>query len=197
MFADAYQIAAIAVAVPSISATVWAVLKFGRRMGTVHEAIIGRPETAINDKIPSMIERFRSVNEHLERQDIHTAQIDAKLIVIEGQFHMNGGGTVKDDLVTVKDLLNERTGRFDQIELDIAHVASDVADTAEIVAARLEEARTQTAADVNQEAREVAVRLALEAQQPTASTTSDLVAEEAREVAAELKRTAEMHESGS
>ena len=95
-----YELAGIIVSLPVAFAIIWGVIRTVRHLSLVHEAIIGRPATAASDPIPSMIDRFHSVDEHLSKQD-------DKIEAIEGEFRTNGGSSVKDDLVKVQRQLTD------------------------------------------------------------------------------------------
>jgi hypothetical protein len=60
-----YEVAGIILALPVVGAIVWAIVKVTTHLLRVHEVIIGRPATAYSEKIPSMVERFATVNDAL------------------------------------------------------------------------------------------------------------------------------------
>ena len=74
-----YQVAGIILALPTSVALVWGIVRVVRHLGLVHEAIIGRIKGPANDAIPSMIERFESINEHLSAQDGRLDRIESHL----------------------------------------------------------------------------------------------------------------------
>ena len=88
-FADWGVVAGLVIASPVVVALVWAILRAGRHLGLVHEAIAGREATAVSDEIPSMIKRFQTVNQHLADQD-------SSLKVIKKELFPNGGSSLRD-----------------------------------------------------------------------------------------------------
>lgn len=96
-----YEIAGIILAVPVAGTIIWAVIKSTSHIVEFHQAIVGRPE-GVGPRIPSMQERFSKIEEHLTEVDDHLNLQDQQIHDINSQFSMNGGGTVKDDLIEVK-----------------------------------------------------------------------------------------------
>jgi hypothetical protein len=94
-----YEIAGIILAIPVALGLAWAIFRGIGHVQRVHEAIIGRPATSVSDEVPSIIERFHRVDAHLARQDATLSKQDSRLLAIEGEFRMNSGATIKDDLI--------------------------------------------------------------------------------------------------
>jgi hypothetical protein len=77
--------------------------RVARRLHLVHEVIVGRPQSQGVEAVPSMVERFGSVNDHLKTQDktlsTHTAQLASLTLWqqrIDAEFRQNGGASMRD-----------------------------------------------------------------------------------------------------
>jgi len=93
-----YQLSGVVLGIPVAAAVIWGVVRLVQHLALVHEAIIGREATAVSDPIPSMIERFRSVDDWLTTIDQHLTEQDDRLDAVEAEFRTNGGKTLKDDV---------------------------------------------------------------------------------------------------
>jgi hypothetical protein len=72
------------------------IVKVGRRLFVVHEAIIGRPAGPGVEKIPSMVERFEAI-------DVRTRRVEAEVT-------LNSGGSLKDLAKQTADRLDTLLG---------------------------------------------------------------------------------------
>jgi hypothetical protein len=121
-----YEIAGIILAVPVALGVAWAIFRGIGHVQRVHEAIIGRPATSVSDEVPSIIERFHGVDDHLARQDATLAKQDYRLLQIEGEFRMNSGGSLKDDVVrlnrTVEKLASHQASDAGQARSEVSRV---------------------------------------------------------------------------
>jgi hypothetical protein len=111
---EAGELATVIIALPVAVGLAWAIFKGIGHVQRVHEAIIGRPATAMSDPVPSMIERFRLVDNHLSTQD-------DRLQAIEKEYHPNGGMSMRDSANRNEKLTRETAALVEQ------HVASDEA----------------------------------------------------------------------
>jgi hypothetical protein len=124
LLAEWYEVAGIVIAVPVALAIVWAIVRAVGHLTRVHEAIIGRPETSFSEAIPSMIERFHSIDDRFATVDLHLSDQDASILVIEAEFTTNGGSTVKDDLKKLQSMLDSVATR----QAETARLASTAVD---------------------------------------------------------------------
>jgi len=132
-----YEIAGILLALPVAATVVWAIVKVVNHLHLVHEAIVGRPATAASEKIPSMIERFQGVNEHLTSVDRHLKQQDHQLEAISAELSFNGGESTKDRVRDLGHQLTDLRRNQDAAVASLTQGQEDAADTARDVSTEL------------------------------------------------------------
>src|ERR1039458_1395350 len=121
-----YEIAGIIVALPIVAVCVWRILTFFTHVQGVHEAIVGKPATADSEAVPSMIARFKAIDEGVAAAE-RMAEAAAKSAVdVTKELHPNGGSSVRDSLdrnerITVA--TGERVGKMGA-QID-AHIVAD------------------------------------------------------------------------
>jgi len=93
-----YELGGVTILIGAIVAAIRALYKMVRHMGLVHEAIVGRTAEPGVDAIPSMIDRFHTVDAHLTTQDDHLITQDDRLATIEKEYRPNGGTSLRDSI---------------------------------------------------------------------------------------------------
>jgi hypothetical protein len=170
-----YILAPIIVAAILFTARV--VYKSLRRGTAIHEAVVGKEATPTSDKIPSIIERFHAVDEHLVRQD-------GRLVTIESECLSNGGASLRDSVNRNETLTREVTEKVTGIvEAMEAHASADTAIWRQLTDNLLvisggQELAAQTAIDVAKIVK------------ASADIAAERVAERAVDVAADVKTEA-------
>lgn len=104
-----YYVSGIILGIPSAIGLFVAFRRWLTNRRLVREAIVGRKATSFSPGLPSMQERFVSleqsvgtVKSHLTEQDEHLTNQDQRLRKIEAEFRTNGGTSLRDDVVKMR-----------------------------------------------------------------------------------------------
>lgn len=82
----------------------------------IHEQVMGRVESKQQPAIPSLNERFNTIGNRFDAQDIHLKQQDAKLKRLEHEVTENGGSSVKDAINRVETKLDKHMAEASDVE---------------------------------------------------------------------------------
>ena len=73
---------------------------FAKAQKSIHEVVLGRPAMQGVPAVPSMVERFDAMGDHLSKQD-------DKMDTIEHEVTLNNGGSLKDDVRRINKKLDD------------------------------------------------------------------------------------------